>query len=171
MQVADEAKKEKDEEIQKKLETAASVNLLDSLLDGIGGADGSDEAMAYVPTQEEGTVWWSSVTPEGHAYYVNSVTGESVWEAPAGATIQPAEQHQQPQVQETATAYEKFQAQSIAKASTAEPNYSEYAQKEQWDQKQAHAEAGGVGAWGYYSDNFKEAREANETQYVNYKEQ
>ena len=70
-----------------------------------------------------------------------------------------------------ATQYEKFQAESLAKAATAEPDFSDYAQKEQWDQKQAHAESGGVGAWGYYSDNFKEARVANETQYVNYKDQ
>lgn len=167
---AEEAEKEKEDVIQKKLETAASVSLLDSLLDNIGGGE-AGEPVAHVPTMEEGAVWWSQVSPEGHAYYVNSVTGESVWEAPAGAVIQPGEQYQQPQVQEGATQYEKFQAQSLAKAATAEPDFSEYAQKEQWDQKQAHAESGGVGAWGYYSDNFKEARVANETQYVNYKDQ
>jgi len=169
-QAAAEVEKQKDADVQKKLETAASINLLDSLLDNIGGAEGND--VAHVPTLEEGATWWSQVTPEGHAYYVNSITGESLWEAPPGAIIQPGEPHQAPETTEGATAYDKYLQDAKAKASMGvEHDYSDQAQKEKWDHKQAHAETDGVGAWGYYSEHFQEARNANDTQYVNYGEQ
>eukprot|EP00658_Telonema_sp_P-2_P059221 TRINITY_DN4798_c0_g1_i3.p1 TRINITY_DN4798_c0_g1~~TRINITY_DN4798_c0_g1_i3.p1 ORF type:complete len:109 (-),score=25.59 TRINITY_DN4798_c0_g1_i3:132-458(-) len=105
------------------------------------------------------------------------MTGESVWEAPDGATIQPGETYQpagggegSAAAAEGGSAYEAYLAAAKAKALAGEGDFSEEASKELWDQKQAHAEVGGVGAWGFYSDNFKEARKAEkgEVQYVGY---
>eukprot|EP00656_Telonema_subtile_P003622 TRINITY_DN1164_c0_g1_i2.p1 TRINITY_DN1164_c0_g1~~TRINITY_DN1164_c0_g1_i2.p1 ORF type:complete len:402 (+),score=124.35 TRINITY_DN1164_c0_g1_i2:92-1297(+) len=177
--VAEQAAKDRASSMQQQAETsadqalnaAASVNLLDSLLDNIGGGEAGEAAFA--PQQE--VVWWSQVSPEGHPYYVNGVTGESVWEVPAGGTIQAGEQYQQPAAEEAApaqggAAYDKFLAAAKAKALAAgqEGDFSVESQKELWDQKQANAETGGQGAWGYYSENYQEARDADGIAYVGY---
>jgi len=152
-------------EAQRVLDSAQSEDRLNSILNGIPGMAESSGPLAAADT------WVSHVTAEGHMYYVSATNGSSTWTVPEGDSIDPAPPIQMPGAGATenqagdGNAFDNWQ--QAAKQGDGH-DYGTEESKELWDQKQANAEHGGVGAWGYYSSHFQEARTVNDKTYVNY---